>query len=354
MATLEERRHKDGTVTYRVKVRRKGYRTLSRTFKQKTRAKQFIRKIESDIDQGSHSTNTEASKRSLAEAIDRYSQFTLPKKPKSQNQQTMQLSWWKQQIGDLKLAQVTPAVLSESRTLLAHEQTNKGIPRSDSTVNRYMAVISHLFTIAMKEWGWINSNPCRRLSKLTEPRGRVRFLDHAEIEKLMEACKNSPNEYLYIIVVIALSTGARRNEIMTLTRDDVDLSQNILIFRDTKNTSTRSVPLLGEARELVDKLLKVPKLHTKLLFPSKIKPEKPYDIRKAWENALRTAQIDQFRFHDLRHTAASYLTMSGASLIEVAEILGHRTLNMVQRYSHLNKKHLDSVIERMNKHIFMK
>lgn len=349
MATLEERRHKDGSLTYRVKIRRKGHPTLSQTFKLKTRAKQYIHKIESDINQGAHLADIEATKRTLAEAIDRYIQFTLTKKPKSLKQQTMQLTWWKQQIGDLKLAQVTPAVLSECREVLANEHTHKGTVRSGSTVNRYISAISHLFTVAIKEWGWINSNPCSKVSKLKEPRGRVRFLDDGEREKLLKACKKSSNEYLYTIVIIALSTGARRNEIMHLTRDDVDLKQNILIFRDTKNKTTRAVPLRCHARELVVKLLQAPKPHTKLLFPSNIIPDQPYDIRKAWEKAIRASGIENFLFHDLRHTAASYLTMSGASLIEVAEILGHRTLSMVQRYSHLSKEHLNSVVDRMNK-----
>jgi integrase len=354
MAAIEERKNIEGAVTYRVKIRRKGYSTLSKTFKNKTDAKKFIRKIESDIDQGKQLASSEATKRTLAEAIDRYIQFALPKKPRSHRQQSPQLQWWKQQIGHLTLVQVTPAVLAKCRELLSSEPTHRSPLRSNSTVNRYMAVISHLFTVAVKEWEWININPCNKLSKLSEPRGRVRFLSDDERERLLEACKKSSNEYLYTIVVIALSTGARKNEILSLTRNDVDLKQNIVIFRDTKNKSTRSVPLLCQARQLVVEVLKIHNLNTTLLFPSKIHSLQPFDIRKAWERAIRSSGIENFVFHDLRHTAASYLTMSGASLIEVAEILGHKTLNMAQRYSHLSKSHLNGVIERMNNRMSLK
>ncbi len=348
MASIDTRVGKNGSISYRVKICRKGYSRLSKTFKRKTDAKQYAQKVESDINQGVHKANALSDRKTLADAVDRYIQFVLPKKPKSQSKQAVQLRWWKEQAGHLKLCDVDPAVVAELREHLTQRPTRQGAATANATVNRYLAALSHMFTIAIKEWGWLEANPCSKVGKLTEPRGRVRFLSDSERGDLLHVCKRSSNPYLYTVVVIALSTGARYGEIMGLTRHDVDLKQNLLIFRDTKNTETRSVPLHSKALYCITAHLKVRNLNTALLFPSASNPNKPMDIRKAWQRALALSGADGFRFHDLRHTAASYLTMSGASLIEVAEILGHRTLSMVQRYSHLSKKHLDGVIERMN------
>ena len=121
----------------------------------------------------------------------------------------------------------------------------------------------------------------------------------------------------------------------------------MIVLLQTKNGDKRSVPLIGLARELMVAHGKVRRLDTDLVFPG-LNPQKPIDITKPWETALRKAGLTDFRFHDLRHTSASYLAMSGASLIEIANVLGHRTLAMVRRYSHLSAPHTASIVERMN------
>jgi len=187
-----------------------------------------------------------------------------------------------------------------------------------------------------------------------EPGGRVRFLSNDERERLLTACKESVNTYLYPIVTIAISTGARYGEIMKLTWDDVDFERQRIILKDTKNGSTRAVPLAGLAFDEMKALSKVRRIDTKLIFASRNSKgkEKPVLIRTSWETALRKAGIENFHFHDLRHTAASYLAMSGATLAEIAEVLGHKTLQMVKRYAHLSEQHVLSVVERMNQKIF--
>ena len=105
---------------------------------------------------------------------------------------------------------------------------------------------------------------------------------------------------------------------------------------------------MGYALELLQEHSKVRRLDTDLLFPGK-NPEKPIDLRKPFDNALKQAEIADFRWHDLRHCTASYLAMNGASLAEIAEVLGHKTLQMVKRYAHLSDGHVSSVVESMNK-----
>jgi integrase len=138
----------------------------------------------------------------------------------------------------------------------------------------------------------------------------------------------------------------------------VDLHQGRITLHETKNGERRVVPLAGKALELLQAHAKVRRLDTPLLFPSKVRDPKtkvpvgPMDLRTPWENALKTAGIEDFRFHDLRHSAASYLAMNGASLAEIAEVLGHKTLQMVKRYSHLSEAHTAGVVARMNARIF--
>lgn len=223
--------------------------------------------------------------------------------------------------------------------------------RTPATVNRYLAVLSHMFTIAIKEWGWLEVNPILKVNKLKEPRGRVRFLSDEERSRLLTVCQQSSSQYLYLVVVLALSTGARRMEILGLRWSDVDLKRNVIILHQTKNGERRILPIVHHALDLLKEHAKVRTLHTELVFPGK-NLKTPIDIRTPWETALKQAEIADFKFHDLRHSAASYLAMNGATLAEIAEVLGHQTLQMVKRYAHLSEAHTAKVVARMNERIF--
>src|SRR5262249_2823728 len=154
--------------------------------------------------------------------------------------------------------------------------------------------------------------------------------------------------YLHAIVVLALATGARRGELQGLRWPDVDLKRGTLTFHETKNGERRAVPLTGPALTLMHQHAKVRRLDTMLVFPDGT-GKRALGIREAFEGAVKRANIADFRFHDLRHSFASYLAMNGASLLEIAEVLGHKTLAMVKRYAHLTEAHTRNVVERMNK-----
>lgn len=170
---------------------------------------------------------------------------------------------------------------------------------------------------------------------------RVRYLDEDERKRLLDACKASDNDKLYPIVVFALSTGARKGEILGLTLEDIDLDRGAAILRDTKNGETRPAPIVNHLMDLLkDHIVDIQTFYDGLgsnpsarwLFPRR-DGQAPIDIRNAWENARDSAGIKDFRFHDLRHTTASYLAMNGANPLEIAEVLGHKTFQMVKRYS---------------------
>jgi len=351
MATIETRAALDGKKKFRVKVRLHGYPVQTATFDRLTDARKWIQLTESSIIEGRHFKTSEAKRHTLAQLVDRYIKDILPKKIKSAPFQQKQLLWWKSEIGSYTLSDVTPALLAECRDTLLRGQTHYKRNRSPSTVNRYMAALSHSFTIAMKEWGWVDDNPFRKVSKNKEARGRVRFLSDDERVRLLQVCKESKSPYLYTIVVLALSTGARKMELLTLKWTQVDFQRQVLLLEETKNGERRVLPMVGHAFELMKKLFDNHLRESPLVFPGQ-KPQNPIEIKRAWESALKLAEIHNFRFHDLRHSAASYLAMNGASLAEIAEVLGHKTLQMVKRYAHLSEAHTTRIVASMNAKIF--
>lgn len=351
MASIEKRVSDNGDLSYRVKIRIKGYPSQTATFERKTDANKWAASTESAIKEGRHFKTTEAKRRTLGELIDRYIKDVLPTKPKNAKNQEAQLQWWKSEIGSYTLADVTPTLIADCRDKLLDGITRLGKKRSNATTVRYLAALSVTLSHGVNALEWLEDSPMRKVIKPKEPRGRVRFLSKDERTKLLAACQKSTHPYLYAVVVLALSTGARQGEIMNLTWDDIDLNRGRAILHETKNGERRALPIAGHALKVLRELAKVRRIDTKLLFAGN-NPTTPAELRKPWIAALETAGIEGFKFHDLRHSAASELAMNGATLAEIAEILGHKTLQMVQRYAHLSEGHTAGVVERMNKKIF--
>jgi integrase len=357
VANIESRRAEDGTLSHRVKVRLKGHSTETATFARLTDAKRWAQATESAIREGRYFRTAEAKRHTLADLVDRYIAEVLPHKPKNASNTKLQLLWWKDKLGHLCLADLNAAAIVQCRNDLMGTITRRQRPMSPSTVVRYMAALSHAVNIAMKDWGWLEDTPMRKVSKPREPRGRDRFLSDDERRTLLSACKESSSRWLYAVVVLALSTGMRSGEIMGLRWSQIDLIRGQVLLRDTKNGASRAVPLAGLALELIQAAGKVRRIDTDLVFYGN-EPKRPgeaikaVDLKKPWTTAMTKAKLKDFRFHDLRHSAASYLAMNGASTIEIAAVLGHKTLQMVKRYSHLSNSHASAVVTAMNQKIF--
>jgi integrase len=358
MATIYEREYPSGEKSFRAQVRVKGYPTLSATFDRKTDARIWSQKIETEMRAGRYVDTVEAQRHTFGDMIDRYIEDTLPgKSAGTVRAQMHHLLWWKQRLGKYMLSMVTPALIVEARGELLKGTTPHGDRRAPSTVVRYLAALSHCYSIAMKEWGWVEDTPMRKVSKPKESSGRTRFLSDDERTRLLDACRESRNPHLYTIVVLAMSSGMRRGEIANLRWDQVDLQRAVirLLSDDTKTSHARAVPIAGPAHEGLLSLAeaKVRPLNN-LVFASADPSSraKPIEFQNAWKKALERAGIEDFRFHDLRHTAASYLAMNGATLAEIAEVLGHKTLAMVKRYAHLTEQHTSGVVRRMNAAVF--
>ena len=353
MANIRKRADREGRVSFQVQVRLKGYPPQVASFERLTDARKWAAATESAIRQGRHFETSEAKKRTVSDLIKAYRADVLPRL-RSASAREVHLQWWDDVLGPYLLADVRPALLLDTRKALFDKPSPRG-KVGQSTVNRYCSTLSHAFSWAMKERQWVNDNPFFKIANLKEPEGVIRFLSDEERAALLEAAEaKSPD--LHAIVVLALSTGARRNEILGLRWPEVDLKAGLLTFARTKNGSVRRVPVTGKALELLKgiaaaRMMKDP---SGLVFPGKTQAtrDKPLAIENIFRAALKDAAIESFRFHDLRHSAASYLVMAGVPMPTVAEILGHRDLKMTQRYAHLSRAHVSEAVGKLNDAIF--
>jgi integrase len=232
-------------------------------------------------------------------------------------------------------------------------QGPSGQPVGPATRNRYQAALSVAFRWAMApEQGWVDSNPARRVTRLRESDGRVRFLSEEECRALLAAARANDDPRMQLLVLLAVATGARESELMRLRWSDLDLRNGLLLIKKTKNHDPKSCPVRGQALQALGEWART-RIRTvggEHVFGE---PGRAYAAagplfpRKRWESIRAEAGLKDFRFHDLRHTTGSYLAMSGATEREIMEVLGHRTAVMARRYSHLSPLHVVGVVERM-------
>ncbi|MCH2270207.1 MAG: tyrosine-type recombinase/integrase, partial [SAR324 cluster bacterium] len=270
MAQIIERTRKNGKKSFLVRIRMRGEPEATASFDRLSDARIWAQQIETEMRDGRYIKTAEAQKHTVSDLVERYIRDVLPRKVKVGRFYAIQLGWWKRQIGDVLLSELTPVLISEHRELLSQTETIRKTKKSNATVNRYLAALSTAISTAINEWGWMEDNILRKVSKLKEPRGRVRYFSDEERERFLLACKESHNSDLYVAVILALSTGGRKNEIWGLSWKDVDLKNGFITFEETKNDEPRSVPLQGHALELMLKRSKVPRIDTDLVFPSRV------------------------------------------------------------------------------------
>jgi len=211
-----------------------------------------------------------------------------------------------------------------------------------STVNREMAVLKHVLKRAVL-WEYLTLNPLSNLKAQKEPDGRTRYLSLEELENLLACCPPKGtrpglvNAYLKPFVLVALNTGMRRGEILSLTRRSVDWQNRATRLEQTKNGESRHVFLNDEAYQALRGL--PTRIDTELLFPID-----KWQLSKSFRKSCEEAKIADFRLHDLRHTFASYQAMAGAQGRTLQALLGHKDVRMTARYSHLSDAHLRAAV----------
>jgi integrase len=208
---------------------------------------------------------------------------------------------------------------------------------SPATVNREVACCKAMFNKAV-EWGLIKDSPVKTVKLLREKNTRTRFLEKEEIIRLVDNC----SKHLRPVVIVAVGTGMRKGEILGLKWSDIDFNNNIIYLLDTKNGERRNVPLSKWCRAALIKIRK----HPESPYVFCHKDGKPFiNMRKSFKSALDGAGISDFRFHDLRHTFASQLIKLGFDVRTVQELMGHKSMDMVMRYTHLSPNQKSRAVE---------
>ena len=301
-----------------------------KTFDAKADAEVWARRIEEEIDRGVDravfASRVEAETTTLHEALDRYEREVTPGK-KGRADERYKLDVWRRSA----LA-ARPLASIPGKDLAAWRDTELGCGSAPGTIRRRLALLAHVFVIARREWG---------LSSLTNPAGNVRLpppgpardrrLVGDELPRLLAAAQVYGGE-IGPLITWAIETAMRRGEIAAMRWDHLDRKARVLLIPETKTGTPRRVPLSTAALAVLDGLPR--------RLDGRVWGMRPDSISQAFERVCGAAGIEGLTFHDLRHEATSRLFEKGLNPMEVAAITGHKTLQMLKRYTHLRAEDL--------------
>jgi integrase len=321
MAAFRKRKDK-----WHVQIRKSGTAPLTKTFTHKKDAQQWANEIERKIDQGLILELSHPDYETLSQILERYKNEITISKRGGHIEAYRLAKIMRDPVAEIKLSQLSAMHIADYRDRRLQEV-------SACSVVKEMTLISLSLDIARKEWGVpMRSNVMRDVKKPQPKRGRDRRLSEEEHTLLLRSCSKSSNHWLTPLIIIAIETGMRRGELLSLAWEDVDLDLRVAHLDMTKNGSKRDVPLSSEAINLLRSL---PHDISGNVFPLTAAA-----LRGLWNRACRRAGITGLHFHDLRHEATSRFFEKGLNVIEVATITGHKDLRMLQRYTHLRAEDL--------------
>lgn len=351
MATLV----KTPSGTWKALIRKTGWPTVAKTFRTKRDAEDWSRRTEDEMVRGVYIQRSGSERMTLEAALKRYlSDITPTKKPSTQRGEITKAKKLIEHLGKYSLAALSAEIIASYRDKRLNEPGRNG-NISNNTVRLELALLSHLYTVAIQEWGLgLTFNPVLNIRKPSPGDGRDRRLSPEEERHLLAAVNRHSNPMLGWIVCIALETGMRSSEISSLRRPQVDLAKRVIRLSDTKNDSSRTVPLSKRATEVFKAAMDNPvrPIDCNLVFfgePGKDGKRRPYTFTKIWGQLKKKLDLPDFRFHDLRHEAVSRLVEGGLSDQEVSAISGHKSMQMLKRYTHLRSEDLVSKLDKIEK-----
>ena len=311
---------------FQAQIRLKGLRPITKTFSTKTKATAFARQVEGDSEFARKLGAPVIKVLSFEELIDLYMQTASFRDPSAYGR----INYWRETFKGKPVNSIDEFMVDEELHKIAEKNTG-------STVNRYKSHLSAIFTFLIrhkdfKRLGLINPVMRESVTRYKENPAKDRFLSKNEQKRLLEACKQSNWDKMYLLILLALTSGARKGEILGLRWKEIDFKERVAFLGETKNGKPRYIPL---TQKVVEALMRIRDKPDYLIFHSTVSEYSAFDVKKQWANVLKMAGIEQCRFHDLRHSAASNYIRAGRSLFEVGTLLGHSSTQMTARYSHL-------------------
>ena len=337
---IYERRSDDGRLLgFQVKIRRKGWPAVIKQFgesgmseaKARAQAEKFAIDILAQMERGVFVDRRGIEKTTLAEALEQYEREIGPTKKRPDGVTAYARRWKAQPLAERTIASLTPLDFAKYRDARLEE----GL--SGNSVRLELGFVRHLYTIGIKEWGWPIENPVQKIRMPKVAPGRDRRLRDGEEQRLFDAIAKTStrNRYLEPIVRLALETGARQGEILALEWQHIDFDGPTAFLPDTKTDEPRKIPLSPAAYELLWDLGVRDGVSAGRVFPIG-----QMAVVHAFQRACKRAEIENLRFHDLRHEATSRLFEKGFNPMEAASVTGHKTLQMLKRYTHLRAEDL--------------
>lgn len=354
MSQIRREKTRKGT-HYRAVVRHKDF-YKSMTFSDKREAQIWANDLENQLRKGKYKpTKDEIVKPivTVSDLIIEFKEKEAPKRYSKPEQYNVMYDWWITKIGHLNISDIDVPLLVSCKNLLESEAPGKPYKghecKSKSTVRKYLFALSAVLRYAVRSLHIIDRNPMSDVDKPPKQKGVVRFLSDEERKILLEACKEH-SEILFIFVLLAIYSGGRYTELLTIKYENIDFENEMVHFLDTKNGESRGVPIYHRVMEMFKEYIEKNNIKSGYIFVNK-KNKLPF-LKGAFEKVIEKCGISNFRFHDLRHTYASYLAQDGAELLEIALLLGHKTTEQVKIYAHLTKKRTAKVVRKMSANRF--
>jgi HAD superfamily hydrolase (TIGR01549 family) len=336
--------------TYKALVRMRGWPTTSKTFRLKRDAVDWARRTEDEMVRGVYISRTGSERMTLQEALQRYlAEVTPTKKPTTQRSESITAQHLIGFLGKYSMAALS------SELVASYRDHRLAAGKANNTVRIELAMLSNLFTVAMQEWGLgLTHNPVATIRKPSPGKSRDRRLTGDEEQRLLDAVEAHSNPMLAWVVTMAIETGMRQSEIVNLRLQHVDLQSRVVRLFDTKNNSARTVPLTAAATAALKTAINNPlrPKETDLVFfgePGRDGIRRPYQFAKIWGGIREAIGAKDLHFHDLRHEAVSRLVEGGLSDQEVAAISGHKSMQMLRRYTHLRAEDLVTKLDGLAK-----
>jgi len=330
---------------WRAEVRRKGYKPTYRTFDTQRQAQQWARRVESEMDSGKYYDQTEAEHTTLREALERYQRDIVPTK-RHPYQETCRINrWLKNDLCYRTLANLKGADFAIYRDI------RRDAGRAENTIRLELQLISHLYEIARKEWGMENlANPLNNIRKPKGSNSRNRRLRNDEFDRIVEQLKKSENKYAVYAFELAIETGLRQGNLFDLRWEWVDfLARVIRLPASVLNVANKGVPavlpLSKRALQCLNNLKPINEKSDSGCTTGLILDTTCNAVICVWKRVIARLEIEDLRWHDLRHEATSRFFEKGLHPMEVASITGHKSMQMLKRYTHLNP---ESLLDRLN------